>query len=115
MHVIRKGYGWTDNEIIAQIEQFGDRWAIDAYRRILSDDALELHWAVNVAQAARTPMDKKSGKGSRTYVRILHRSIDKMTPWKGDSRLERLKALKDKGPDKEALAATEKLVKTMGL
>ena len=116
--MIRTGYGWTDREIIAQIEQFGDDWVIGAYKRILSDRAREMHWAVNVAQAARTPMSKKSGKSLRNYVRKLHNNVSAMTPWDKSSKLERLKALKGKSTQaagKKALKASEDLVRKLGM
>jgi len=116
--VIRTGYGWTDREIVAQIERFGDDWVIGAYKRILSDRAREMHWAINVAQAARSPMSKKSSKSLRNYVRKLHNNVNAMTPWDKNSKLERLKALRDKSKQvtgEKALKASEDLVRKLGI
>lgn len=75
-----------------------------------------MRWQVNVAQAARTPMDKESSRGIRDYVRKLHQAVDGMTPWDKNDKLSRLKALKGKSLEAagdEALKASEKLVKEM--
>ena len=98
---------------MTQIEEFGDEWVIGAYKRILSDRAREMHWAVNVAQAARSPMSKKSGKSLRNYVRKLHDNVSAMTPWDKSSKLERLKALRGQSAQTagdKALKASEDLV-----
>jgi len=79
-----------------------------------------MHWAVNVAQAARSPMSKKSGKRLRGYVRKLHNNVSAMTPWEKNTKLERLKALRAnpkqaaEAGDK-ALKASEDLVKKLGM
>ena len=103
---------------MTQIEEFGDEWVIGAYRRILSDRAREMHWAVNVAQAARSPQSKKSGKSLRDYVRKLHNNVSAMTPWDKSSKLERLKSLREKSTQvagDEALKASEDFVKKLGM
>ena len=79
-----------------------------------------MHWEVNVAQAARSPMSKKSGKSLRNYVRKLHNNVNAMTPWEKNRKLERLKALK-KGTKQtaaegdKALKASEDLVRKLGM
>ena len=69
---------------------------------------------VNAAQAARTPMDKKSGQGLQSYVRKLHKAIDSMVPWQGRSKVDRLKRLKGKS-NKKALEESEEMAKQLGL
>ena len=77
-----------------------------------------MHWAVNVAQAARSPMSKKGGKGLRNYVRKLHNNVSAMTPWEKSDKLSRLKSLKGKSKHAEgekALRASEDLVRKLGM
>jgi hypothetical protein len=84
---------------------------------IMSDRAREMHWEVSVAQASRSPTDKKSSKGMRGYVRKLHKAATSVAPWEEKSKLERLKALKTpraKTGD-EALQASEEFAKKLGL
>ena len=71
-----------------------------------------MRWLINVAQAARTPMDKKSGKGLRTYVGKLHKMVDSLLPWKKNSKVNRLKKIKEEGPSgEEALRESEAFAK----
>jgi len=81
----------------------------------MEDMALEFRWLVNAAQAARTPMDKNSSRGLRSYVRKLHNAIDRMAPWSKASKLERLKKLRGTTADDSAIEESEKLAKKLGL
>jgi hypothetical protein len=83
----------------------------DTYKRIMEDRAFELRWAINAAQAARTPQDKKSGQGLRNYVRKLHRALDSMVPWTRREKIDRLKRLKGHKSGADAVAASEALVR----
>ena len=77
-----------------------------------------MRWLINVAQAARTPMDKKSGKSIQNYVTKLHKMVDGLIPWRKDKNVERLKKLKEEGPGasgEKALAESEAFAKSLGL
>jgi hypothetical protein len=112
MHVVRRGYGWTDAQIIEHVETWGSDGLFACYKHIVEDRATEWRWMVNAAQAARTPMDKKSGQGLQGYVRKLHKAIDSMVPWVGSAKIERLKKLRGT-PDKKALEETEAMMKKL--
>lgn len=81
----------------------------------MEDKALEFRWLVNAAQAARTPMDKNSSRGLRSYVRKLHNAIDRMAPWSKNEKLERLKKLRGVPADNSAVDESERLAKKLGL
>ena len=75
-----------------------------------------MRWLINVAQAARTPMDKKSGKSLKGYVSKLHKMVSSMIPWRKTSKVDRLKKIKEQGPSgDDALRESEAFAKKMGL
>ena len=77
-----------------------------------------MRWLINVAQAARTPMDKKSGKSIQSYVTKLHKMVDGLIPWRKKNNIERLKKLKGKeleASGEKALAESEAFAKSLGL
>lgn len=101
---------------MAHIEANGSEGLIDAYKRITEDDADNKRWLINVAQAARTPQDKKSGQSLKNYVRRLYQAVDGLIPWKKSMKTERLKGLKKKGPTgDEALKESEAFANKLGL
>jgi hypothetical protein len=115
-HILRRGYGWTDGVIVSHIEAYGSQWVIDTCKRLLEDEASDKRWLINVAQAAMTPMDKKSSKGLRRYVAKLHKMVDSFIPWRGDAKVNRLKALKEKGTSGEdALKESEEFARKLGM
>jgi len=84
----------------------------------MSDRAREWHWAINVAQASRTPSDKKSSKGMRDYTRKLHKAASSLAPWETEEKAGRLKALKNRpngATGEEALSQSEEFARKLGL
>lgn len=49
---------------------------------------------MSIAPLARTPMDKKMGKGLEKYARDLERQIDSLTPWRNKFSSLRSRLLK---------------------
>jgi hypothetical protein len=102
--------------IVEHIETYGTNWVLDTYKLIAEDEAGDKRWLINVAQAAMTPMDKKSSRSLKRYVQRLHRMVDNLIPWRSEAKIERLKALKEKGPSgDEALRESEEFAKKLGL
>ena len=91
-HQIRQAYGYTDEQIIDHIGEYGEEWAIDSYQLIMEDQ--NMYWQMMVAALpmARTPSDKKYAKSIQRYAKDLRRSIERtFAPWIEHKRIKALR------------------------
>lgn len=80
----------------------------------------ERRWLLNIAPAYHTPMSKKAGRAINRRIRRLGRLLDRITPWRAEDKIARLKknvkkAKKDKKQAEEAVKKSEAIAKRFGL
>jgi len=91
-HQIRQAYGFTDEQILAHIEEYGEEWALESYRFIMEDKNLYWQTMTAVMPLARTPQDKKFAKSLRTYSKELRKTLEKtFAPWIEQKRIAAIK------------------------
>jgi hypothetical protein len=99
-HRIRQAYGFTDEQILEHISEYGQQWAIEAYEMIMEDEDRYWQFMVSVMPLARTPMDKKFGKSLTRYAKDLRRSISKaLVPWVEEKRIQAIRDRLSRPPE----------------
>ena len=99
-HRIRQAYGYTDEQILDHIEEYGDKWAYDSYKYIMEDQVVYWNTLMSVVPLARTPSDKKFAKSLQKYAKDLRKSIEKMlAPWIEKRRIDAIKKRLAKPPN----------------
>jgi hypothetical protein len=101
-HRIRIAYGYTDEQILEHIGEYGEDWALDAYRMIMEDEDRYWQLLLSVTPMARTPMDKKSGKALTKAMSTLRKEISKfLAPWIEQERIANIRARLAQPPKSE--------------
>jgi hypothetical protein len=60
---------------------------LESWRFIQEDKAALYRMMLNVAPAARTPMDKRSAQGMQSYIKKLFRAIEDIVPWTRSNKM----------------------------
>ena len=98
MHTLRSLYGWTDEQILWHIQEFGKEWIDETTelineqrKRELEEEVERRRWAIHVAPISRTPMDSSGGNSLESYRKSLLRELDKLVPWREEERKESIR------------------------
>ncbi len=105
LHTIRSAYGWTDEQILDHIKEYGLAWlneTIDLInedrKRAVEERMDERRWLVHVLPLARTPMDKKGSKSLDRYAKHLLHALERAMPWSEETRRARIRERLKKPP-----------------
>lgn len=94
LHEIRRAYGWTDEQILDQVELWGAEWLLETYKFVMEGEQREYKTLAMLAPLHRSPMSKKEADSLKRYSESVHKALDSLTPWKStmQSRIEAAKA-----------------------
>jgi len=99
-HKIRNNYGFTDEQILDHIQQYGQEWAVESYEFIMEDENTFWQLLTSVAPIARSPMSKKAGKELLRYTKTIRKEIAKaLAPWLEERRIQAVRERLAKPPE----------------
>lgn len=91
MHMLRSAYGYTDEQILAHIIQYGEAWIREAYQNIVEDEVDSRRWLVYALPVARTAQSRKGGSAIAQYQKRLLRVLDESIPWVKERKAKHIK------------------------
>jgi hypothetical protein len=91
--LLRSAYGYTDEQILNHIIEYGTKWIeeaigfiVDDQKREMEQDVERTRWLIHALPLARTPMDKKGGRAMTQYSKRLLNALDEALPWKAKEK-----------------------------
>lgn len=83
---LRQMYGYTEQEILGNIEIYGVDWVYSAYKTAREEEYLNRIWALNCSLAAQTPQSKKGASQSNKHVKNMYSFADSYVPWMAEKK-----------------------------
>lgn len=90
LNSIRTAYGWTDEQILDQIEMFGLSWFEETIKLIIEEKQSDYKMLAMLIPLGRSPFGKEDGAALKRYSDNVLKALDRMTPWRIRSRRDDL-------------------------